>query len=235
MTHRQRTAQAEDSTRQGHLETTCWGLRPTTGHNGCLMMMNDTQLDNTCHTTNWPARFNIIGIGRCLMMWLCCHLAFGHGQKSQTDRTIKVLIASSCWYKINPKTQYKPTASYSAAIRAVAWMEILLNLVGNGYNTSSYTYTCRASDFPFKKSNFRFQKNWNSISIPFHYCQNWIRWAHNTVMPRYNAVVWRHLLGPPYKRGALWDPVDLFDIVVPRQRSGTQPTSQAQGLKLCNH
>ena len=29
----------EDSTRQGHLETTCWGLRPTTGHNGCLMMM----------------------------------------------------------------------------------------------------------------------------------------------------------------------------------------------------
>ena len=30
---------AEDSTRQSHLETTCWGLRPTTGHNGCLMMM----------------------------------------------------------------------------------------------------------------------------------------------------------------------------------------------------
>ena len=30
---------AEDSTRQGHLETTCWGLRPTTGHNGCLMML----------------------------------------------------------------------------------------------------------------------------------------------------------------------------------------------------
>ena len=30
---------AEDSTRQGNLETTCWGLRPTTGHNGCLMMM----------------------------------------------------------------------------------------------------------------------------------------------------------------------------------------------------
>ena len=29
----------EDSTRQGHLEMTCWGLRPTTGHNGCLMMM----------------------------------------------------------------------------------------------------------------------------------------------------------------------------------------------------
>ena len=26
-------------TRQGHLETTCRGLRPTTGHNGCLMMM----------------------------------------------------------------------------------------------------------------------------------------------------------------------------------------------------
>ena len=30
----QRTAQD-----MGHLETTCWGLRPTTGHNGCLMMM----------------------------------------------------------------------------------------------------------------------------------------------------------------------------------------------------
>ena len=30
---------AEESTRQGNLETACWGLRPTTGHNGCLMMM----------------------------------------------------------------------------------------------------------------------------------------------------------------------------------------------------
>ena len=30
---------AEESTRQGSLETACWGLRPTTGHNGCLMMM----------------------------------------------------------------------------------------------------------------------------------------------------------------------------------------------------
>ena len=27
---------AEDSTRQGNFETTCRGLRPTTGHNGCL-------------------------------------------------------------------------------------------------------------------------------------------------------------------------------------------------------
>ena len=44
-----------------------------------------------------------------------------------------------------------------------------------------------------------------------------------TVPPRYNAVVGRHLLRPPYKRGALWDPVDLFDIVIPRQRyPGTQ-------------
>ena len=32
---------AEDSTIQGHLETTCRGLRPTTGHNGCLMMNDD--------------------------------------------------------------------------------------------------------------------------------------------------------------------------------------------------
>ena len=35
-----------------------------------------------------------------------------------------------------------------------------------------------------------------------------------TVTPRYNAVIGRHLLGPPYKRGALWDPVDLFDIII---------------------
>ena len=39
-----------------------------------------------------------------------------------------------------------------------------------------------------------------------------------TVTPRYNAVVGRHLLGPPYKRGTLLDPVDLFDIAIPRQR-----------------
>ena len=45
----------------------------------------------------------------------------------------------------------------------------------------------------------------------------------DTVTPRYNAVVGRHLLRPPYKRGALRDPVDLFDIVIPRQRyPGTQ-------------
>ena len=30
---------AAESTIQGNLETACWGLRPTTGHNGCLMMM----------------------------------------------------------------------------------------------------------------------------------------------------------------------------------------------------
>ena len=30
---------AEDSTRHGNLETACWGLRRTTGHNDCLMMM----------------------------------------------------------------------------------------------------------------------------------------------------------------------------------------------------
>ena len=42
----------------------------------------------------------------------------------------------------------------------------------------------------------------------------------HTVTPRYNAVVGRHLLGPPYKRGALWDPVDLFDIIIPRQSKG---------------
>ena len=36
----------------------------------------------------------------------------------------------------------------------------------------------------------------------------------STVTLRYNAVVGGHLLGPPYKRGALWDPVDLFDIII---------------------
>ena len=41
-----------------------------------------------------------------------------------------------------------------------------------------------------------------------------------TVTLRYNAVVRRHLLGPPYKRGALWDPVDLFDIIIPRRSKG---------------
>ena len=42
-----------------------------------------------------------------------------------------------------------------------------------------------------------------------------------TVTPRYNTVVGRHLLRPPYKRGALWDPVDLFDIImIPRQSKG---------------
>ena len=48
-----------------------------------------------------------------------------------------------------------------------------------------------------------------------------VYWYHCTVMPRYNAVVGRQLLGPPYKRGALWDPVDLFNIVIPRQSQGT--------------
>ena len=50
-----------------------------------------------------------------------------------------------------------------------------------------------------------------------------IKHGSSAVPPRYNAVVGRHLLRPPYKRGALWDPVDLFDIVIPRQRyPGTQ-------------
>ena len=33
--------------------------------------------------------------------------------------------------------------------------------------------------FRFKKSNFPFQKKWNSVSIPFHYWQRWILWNHN--------------------------------------------------------
>ena len=47
-----------------------------------------------------------------------------------------------------------------------------------------------------------------------------IKLSIHTVTPRYNAVVGRHLLRPPYKRGALWDPVDLFDIIIPRQSKG---------------
>ena len=46
---------AEDSTRQGHLETTCWGLRPTTGHNGCLMMMMMTPLLRALGVQRIPA------------------------------------------------------------------------------------------------------------------------------------------------------------------------------------
>ena len=34
----------------------------------------------------------------------------------------------------------------------------------------------------------------------------------NTVTPLYNDVVGRHLLRPPYKRGALCDPVDLVVV-----------------------
>ena len=58
-----------------------------------------------------------------------------------------------------------------------------------------------------------------------------------TVLPRYNTVVGRHLLRPPYKRGALWDPVDLFEIVIPRQRypvPNVNVPDQAS-LNLCNH
>ena len=40
---------AENSKRQCNLETSCWGLRPTTGHNGCLMM-NDDELDCVLYT-----------------------------------------------------------------------------------------------------------------------------------------------------------------------------------------
>ena len=42
---------AEESTRQGNLETARWGLRPTTGHNGCLMMMMmiNTTRQGKCH------------------------------------------------------------------------------------------------------------------------------------------------------------------------------------------
>ena len=49
-----------------------------------------------------------------------------------------------------------------------------------------------------------------------------------TVTLRDNAVVGSHLLGPPYRRGALWDPVDLFDIVIPRLPAPRYPKSQAK-------
>ena len=54
------------------------------------------------------------------------------------------------------------------------------------------------------------------FSVKFKIC--WI--IFTTVTPRYNAVVGKHLLGAPYKRGTLWDPVDLFDIIIPRQSKG---------------
>ena len=38
---------AEKSTRQGNLETACWGLRPTMGHNGCIMMMMMNRFDKS--------------------------------------------------------------------------------------------------------------------------------------------------------------------------------------------
>ena len=57
-----------------------------------------------------------------------------------------------------------------------------------------------------------------------------------TVTPRYNTVVGRHLLRPPYKRGTLWDPVDLFDIIIPRQSKGqghsTGQVPQTQSLEV---
>ena len=46
-----------------------------------------------------------------------------------------------------------------------------------------------------------------------------------TVTLRYNSVIGRHFFRPPYKQGALWDPVDLFDIVTPKAKRC--PTSQA--------
>ena len=58
----------------------------------------------------------------------------------------------------------------------------------------------------------------------------------DTVTLRYNAVVGRHLLGPHYKRGALWDPVDLFDIIIPSQgEAKDRPSCQGLKLNLCNH
>ena len=51
---------AEDSTRQGNLETTCRGLLPTTGHNGCLMMMMmmiAMQQGQPCFLTMLPTLF----------------------------------------------------------------------------------------------------------------------------------------------------------------------------------
>ena len=63
--------------------------------------------------------------------------------------------------------------------------------------------------------------------MPIHVIRGCL-WVSGTVTPRYNAIIGRHLLGPPYKRGALWDPVDLFYIVIPKgyQPPG-YPTSQA--------
>ena len=52
---------AEESTRQGSLETACWGLCPTTGHNGCLMMMMMMILNSFTFSS------------RTFLVTWCCH------------------------------------------------------------------------------------------------------------------------------------------------------------------
>ena len=46
---------AENSTRQVNLETACWGIRPTTGHHGCPMMMMMMKMFRD--VISWQAKF----------------------------------------------------------------------------------------------------------------------------------------------------------------------------------
>ena len=55
---------AEDSTRQGHLERACGGLRPTTGHYGCSMMMMMRYLRRPVYYTSLRTD------GRCIIFSL---------------------------------------------------------------------------------------------------------------------------------------------------------------------
>ena len=86
---------AEESTRQGSLETACWGLRPTTGHNGCLMMMMMMEASNVVATQpNLP-------------------------QDIATDRSPEPAIRPA--HLPTPVASYAsaPDASYARAVKAV--------------------------------------------------------------------------------------------------------------------
>ena len=80
------------------------------------------------------------------------------------------------------------------------------------------TFSCTSVQWTLRLSNMC---NCNNFILKLFNSQQkrWVQLFY-TVTLRYNAVAGRHLLRPPYKWGALWDPVDLFDIIIPRQSKG---------------
>ena len=83
----------------------------------------------------------------------------------------------------------------------------------------AYTRTLNEYTYTHARTHARTQASTHTHTHIYIYTHS----HTHTVMLRYNAVARRHLSRPPYKRGALWDPVDLLDIVIPRQRYlGTQ-------------